>query len=193
LPTIADALDVKVPFKVDGISQFSGTRKRTDKYFYNEPNERITFAGAPAFAYVRRGVTDTLVRAAHGQRGLYEIGPRRDWIGKRVSGLAALGVDIYGVPSQMTARPAPEIDLERVDPSSGSVPALISGTLTRSSGRGPVLIVVNGTVAAVSEIWPEQGEPSFGGMVNAALFKHGKNELQLYELDGAQLRPIELR
>ena len=69
------------------------------------------------------------------------------------------------------------------------------GTLSRSTDS-PVVIAVNGTVAAVSEVWPNEGEPTFEGMVNDQLFRTGANDLALYEVvEGAspQLRPIALR
>lgn len=195
LPTIADALGVEVPFKVDGISQLSSSRTRTTKRFYNDPDHPITFPQRPAFTFVLHGITDTLARPEKGQAGLYHVGPRPDWIGKSISELATRGVDTRGPPSRMTARLAPEIDMSRVDPSSGTVPALVSGTLTRSAGRGPVVIAVNGKVAAVSPIWPEQGKPSFAGMVNDELFEPGANDVALYEVvgdDAPELRPIVL-
>jgi hypothetical protein len=196
LPTIADALDVKVPFEVDGISHLSATRDRTQKYFYNRPDERIEFASAPAFRYVLRGVTDTLVRGSDGQDGLYVIGSRPDWIGKSVASLADLGVDVDGAPSRMTARLDPDMDLESVDPAGGVVPALLTATVQESTGDGSVVIAVNGTVAAVSEVYPEEGTPSIAGMVNDRLFKPGVNRVTLYQVVGGsdpQLRPIAIR
>ena len=110
--------------------------------------------------------------------------------------LASLGVDVDGAPSAMTARLSDDLDFDAVDPSSGSVPSLVTGTLQRSAGHGPVLIAVNGTVGAVSEIYPELKKPSFAGMVNDALFRPGDNDLALYEIVGdisPQLRPVTLR
>ena len=76
------------------------------------------------------------------------------------------------------------------------MPALVTGRLQQSAGRGPVVIAVNGTVAAVSEVYPELGKPSFAGFVNDKLFKAGKNDLKLYEVVGdtdPELRPISIR
>ena len=196
LPTVADALGLEVTFKVDGISHVSGNRARRTKYFYNNPGERITFPGGPAFRFALEGVTDTLVRGSEGQAGLYVTGSRPDWIGRSVSSLVSLGVSVDGERSPMIARLWSEIDFRTIDPSSGRVPALVSGTLSSSAGRGPVVIAVNGTVAAVSEIWPESGQPSFAGMVNDGLFVAGDNELALYEVVGGtnpQLRQITVR
>lgn len=196
LPTIADALGVPVPFKVDGISQLSDTRERTDKWFYNEPGDRIEFAGPPAFRIVQEGVTDTLVRGADGTSGLFVTGDRRSWIGTTVASLAEKGVDVGGAPSPMTVALAPEVDFRKVDAASGSVPALVWGSVNKSAGRGPVLIAVNGTVAVVSEVFPYRGEPTITGVVNEELFTTGANDLKLYEVvEGAnpQLRPIAFR
>ncbi len=196
LPTVADALDVPVPFKVDGISQLSDTRSRTDKWFYNDPGDRIEFAGPPAFSIVQQGVTDTLVRGADGTAGLFVTGDRRSWVGKSVASLAERGVDVAGPPSPMTVALAKEVDFRAVDESSGSVPALVWGAVSKSDGRGPVLIAVNGTVAVVSEVFPHRGQPTIEGVVNEELFKSGANDLKLYEVvEGAspQLRPIAFR
>ena len=195
-PTMAEALGLAVPFEVDGISHLSGTRDRSKKYFYNDPGERIEFPAAPAFRIVLEGVTDTFVRGSQGQDGLYVMGSRPDWIGRTVSSLTALGVDVEGAPSHMRARLEPDLDFDAVDPASGVVPALVTGTLEQSSGGGPVVIAINGTVAAVSEIYPEEGRPSFAGMVNDKLFKPGANRVALYEVVGdsdPELRPIAIR
>ena len=196
LPTLADALGRKLPFGVDGISQLSGTRERSEKYWYNVPGQRTVFAAAPGYQLVLQGVTDTLVDGSAGQPGLYTMGGHPDWIGRSVSALASLGVDVDGPPSPMTAQLAADLDLDAVAPSTGSVPALLTGTVQRSTGRGPLVIAVNGTVAAVSEIYPELGKPSFAGFVNDALFTTGANDLALYEVvDGTEpvLRPVRIR
>jgi hypothetical protein len=196
LPTMADVLDTDVPFKVDGISQLSGTRGRTRKTFYNSPGDRMEFPAAPGFRIVLDGVTDTLVRGSLGQDGLYVMGRRPDWIGKKVSGLTSIGVDVSGASSLMSAQLSSELDFDAVDPAGGLVPALVTGQLERSAGRGPVVIAVNGTVAAVSEVYPEAGKPSFAGFVNDKLFKAGKNDVKLYEVVGdadPELRPIAIR
>lgn len=194
LPTMADVLGVTVPFRVDGISQLSETRSRTDKWFYNEPGDRIEFAPEDAFKIVLDGVTDAFDQGSEGTAGLFVTGGHPDWIGKTVSSLASVGVDVDGPPSQLTAQVADALDFDEVDPSAGIVPALVWGTVNQSTDRR-VVIAVNGTVAAVSEVWSNEGEPTFEGMVNDQLFRTGANDLALYEVvEGAspQLRPIGL-
>jgi hypothetical protein len=197
LPTIADVLDRPVPFRVEGISQLSETRERTEKYFYNVPGKRITFPEQPAFRIVLNGLTDSFVHASLGVDGLFVMGSHPDWIGKPVSSLTSLGVDVDGPPSPMSAHLADELDFDDVDPSSGLVPSLVRGTVQRSPGRGPVLIAVNGTVAAVSQIYPQDGTPSFAGFANDKLFHPGANDVRLYEIAGGaaapELLPIKTR
>jgi len=195
LPTMADALGVTVPFRVDGISQLYERRARTEKFFYNDPGDRIQFAPEDAFEIVLDGVTDAFDHGSEGAAGLFVTGSRPDWIGRSVSSLTSLGVDVDGPRSQLTAQLAEAVDFDSVDPSAGIVPSLVWGTLSRSTDR-PMVIAVNGKVAAVSEVWTNEGEPTFEGMVNDQLFRTGANDLALYELaEGAspQLRPIEFR
>ncbi len=196
LPTMADVLDRKLPFKVEGISQLSDSRQRSEKTWYNWPGQRTVFPWEPGFELVKDGVTDSFVDGAAGQAGLYTVGSRPEWIGKEVSSLTSLGVDVDGPASQLTARLSTDLDFDAVDPSSGSVPSLVTGTVQRSSGSGQLVIAVNGTVAAVSEIYPEAKKPSFAGFVNDTLFTAGKNDLELYEVVGdtnPELRPVALR
>ena len=197
LPTLAEVLGRELPFPVDGISALSGSRERTEKVFYNYPGRRREFPSVPAYQIVLGGVTDTFVRGSKGQDGLYVTGSRPNWIGKPLSSLTTLGVDVAGAPSVMSARLADGLDFEAVDPSSGMVPALVTGTLSGSSGReGPVVIALNGTVAALSEIYPAAGQPSFAGLVNDQLFRAGANDLALYEVVGdtlPDLQPIAIR
>ena len=191
---MADVLDRKLPFKVDGISQLSDSRQRSEKTWYNWPGQRTVFPWQPGFELVKNGVTDSFVDGAAGQAGLYTVGSRPEWIGQKVSSLTSLGVDVDGRASQLTARLSKDLDFDAVDPSSGSVPSLVTGTVQRSSGSGELVIAVNGTVAAVSEIYPEAKKPSFAGFVNDALFTAGKNDLELYEVVGdTELRPVALR
>ena len=182
LPTVADALGVTVPFRVDGISQLSARPARTQKFFYNEPGERIEFA--PDRLQDRPRGRDRRPRPrARGRRRAVRDGqpPRRDR--QEPLSLASLGVDVDSPPSRLTAQVDEAVDFDSVDPSTGIVPALVWGTLSRSTGK-PVVIAVNGTAAAVSEVWRNEGEPTFQGMVNDELFKPGANDIQLYQVVG---------
>ena len=193
---MADALGRELPFKVDGISQLSGSRERSEKYWYNWPGRRTVFPESPAFKLVQQGVTDTFVDGSAGQAGLYTVGSRPDWIGKPVSGLVSRGVDVDGAPSPMTARLSDELDFDAVDPASGSVPSLVTGTLQRSAGRGPVVDRrQRHRGRRVGDLSRGQ-EAVVRRLVNDALFRAGDNDLALYEIVGGtspRLRPISLR
>src|SRR6266540_2657827 len=50
LPTIADLLDVSVPWKVDGFSEVGAPKRtRTDKWWYAAPGQRVVRPGPPNF------------------------------------------------------------------------------------------------------------------------------------------------
>ena len=84
------------------------------------------------------------------------MGSRPDWIGKQVSSLTSLGVDVDGAPSAMTARLSNGARLRRGRPVERQ--RAVAGDRHACSTRrvaAQLVIAVNGTVAAVSEVYPE--------------------------------------
>jgi hypothetical protein len=196
LPTVADLLDVDVADEVDGVSR-AGTAAaaRTARVFFNDPGQRHRIAADEAFDVVLEGVTDRLVRGALGQDGLYSLAGYPSWVGMRLVDVDAAGVAESAEPSAMTASLADGLAVDRVDPASGEVPALLTGTLENAPRRGSVAIVLNGYVVAVSPVYRAARTPSFAALVPDGAFRSGGNDLELFEVvDGKQpvLRPITL-
>ena len=196
LPTVADLLDVDVADEVDGVSR-AGTAAaaRTARVFFNDPGQRHWLAADEAFDVVLEGVTDRLVRGALGQDGLYALAGYPSWVGMRLVDVDAAGVAESAEPSVMTASLADGLAVDRVDPASGEVPALLTGTLENAPRRGSVAIVLNGYVVAVSPVYRAGRTPSFAALVPDGAFQSGGNDLELFEVvDGKQpvLRPITL-
>jgi arylsulfatase A-like enzyme len=62
VPTLADLLGIRVPWRLDGVSQ-AGTvapRTRTDKWFFSAPGRRQRFDSPENLARALRGLTDRL-------------------------------------------------------------------------------------------------------------------------------------
>jgi hypothetical protein len=195
LPTVADLLDVEVADELDGVSH-AGTAAvdRTARIFFNDPGERHRLA-EEAFDVVLKGVTDRLVRGDLGQDGLYRLPAYPRWVGMRLVDVDAAGVLESAEPSAMTASLSDGLAVDRVDPASGEVPALLTGTLEDARRRSSVAVVLNGYVVAVSPIFRAARTPSFAAIVPDGAFQRGRNELTLFEVvDGKQpvLRPITL-
>ena len=181
LPTIADMLDIRLPWPVDGHSALN--------HFLPEGIENVIL--------IRKGVSepimfernlatqyDTLERklALFGSGakpdGLFKIGPHNNLVGQHVMSA--------GVTKESGV--AIDLDLascyERVDPEAGFVPAHITGRLYMSESKGSPLklaIAVNGTVRTVTRTFDnEGGEAKFSAIVPEASFHKGKNEVEVF-------------
>jgi hypothetical protein len=198
LPTIADLVNIKVPWKMEGVSQTGPpTRTRTEKWWYDIPGHREVRDGPSNWKVVLRGETDTLVRASEGVRGLYRFGSFADLVYRDPASVGPIGGD----PATATLD---DFRLYRqIKPTSGKIPALVSGRLTSPlppAGSG-VLVAVNGKIGGESRLFPERpGEPAakFAAITPDFLFKagDGRRQLQVYVVDrsGGQprLQPVIL-
>jgi Sulfatase len=199
LPTMADLLGVKVPWKMDGLSQTGPpARKRGEKWWFDIPGHREVRDGPSNFSIVLQGETDTLVRASEGVKGLYRFGAFADLVYQDPASVGPIGGD--GASAEMD-------DWKRyrsIDPASGELPALVSGTLTSPApppAGGSVLVAVNGKIAGESKLFQDRpGDPAgkFAVIAPDFLFKagDGRRQLQVYLVDrsggGPRLSPVAL-
>ena len=89
--------------------------------------------------------------------------------------------------------------LKAVDPTTGTVPTLVTGALTGPlpAALVPVAVAVNDTIGAVGLTFTQDATPqSFAMVVPDRLFRPGANRVQLYRVEqtraGTRLHPIEL-
>jgi hypothetical protein len=187
LPTIADVLDVRIPWDVDGISMLGPARTTTDKLWYDTPGQPQHIDVARFAGLVPHGIAPEMARTDLGVSGLYAVGPLRDWYGKKLSDVRV------GAPSGVTAKTEPKVDLPHADPASGSLPAMLYGGLSGPVGSGStwLLASVNGTVAGeIAAVHAGDGTWKFVGMVDEKYFRAGPNDVALYTVDGATLHRI---
>ena len=203
VPTLADLLGIKVPWRLDGVSQAGAEelRARTEKWFFSRPGERQEFPGPENMAKAFAGITDQLVRPGDGYEGWFQSGRFADLVGKRPG---QVGVDPTAAG---TAKVEQRADYRRVDPGSGLVPAQVTGQVSLAAGvsaRPAVAVAVNGVIAGVSETFRERrdargsqpvGPPDkFSAMALDTLFKKGDNRLELFVVESSggrvRLRPL---
>jgi hypothetical protein len=198
LPTIADLVNIKVPWTMEGVSQTGRpTRQRSEKWWYDIPGHRQVRDGPANWKVVLAGETDTLVRASEGVRGLYRFGSFADLVYRDPASVGPIGGD----PATAT------LDDFRlygqIKPASGKIPALVSGKLTSPPppAGSTVLVAVNGKIGGESRLFPERpGEPAakFAVITPDFLYKagDGRRQLQVYVIDrsGGQprLQPVIL-
>jgi hypothetical protein len=194
LPTLASMVGIQVPWRTDGFSETGPpARKRTQKYWYGIPGQQQIQDGPPAFATVLHGVTDTLVRAQEGERGLYRYGATADWIYKSPG---EVGQVVAG-----GAMPRAEIThwgdaFQTIDPGSGQVPAFVYGQM--ASGPPPpgakLAVVINGKIGGVNSFFydaPGGKADKFAAVVPDFLYHAGPGhqQVQLYLVQQAGGKP----
>ncbi len=194
LPTIADVLHAKVPWKLDGLSMF-GTATRPNpevrifQWNLNEMkpapgSEYLTFPDDVGFAKVLAARAS----AATGPADLrfYKIGPYGDLVGRPAAPLVRAGA------SAVTGTIEDPGQFEHVDPTARSIPwASVRGTLTNARTGVPLVVTVNGVIAGVSQA--EQSNVSkpadFWSTLPPQLFRRGHNEVAVYEVTGTPAAP----
>jgi hypothetical protein len=193
LPTIADVLDVHVPWKLEGRSVFGAPRADSLKRWFDHPltDDRSTttqFAAGDWLPTVQRGYVSEVAPGAKVPRDLFAAGKDAALVGRKLSELSV------GQPAPSRAVLDPVVDLE-VDPATGTVPALVFGALDRPLGIEPSWLVasVNGTIAgSLAVVVNSDDKARFVGMVDDALFTAGATDLRLFTVEGQTLHQVML-
>jgi hypothetical protein len=198
LPTVADLLGVRVPWKTDGFSQTGPpARTRGGKWWFDIPGHREVRDGPPNLSIVLQGETDSLVRASEGVKGLYRFGAFADLVYRDPASVGPIG------GGGATAEVDDWKRYRKIDPGSGEVPALVSGKLTSPlpPAGSTVLVAVNGKIGGESKLFPDRpGDPTgtFAVIVPDFLFKagDGRRQLQVFVVDRSggspRLQPVAL-
>ncbi len=191
LPTLADVLDVTLPWPVDGQSALDGSLPpRTRKVMVDATGREIV--GRVVLEERLNGTGATLARlhslfgSTEGQESLFQIGRFRDLIGRRPSGL---------VPASYSG---PEVDLhdagvfENLDLEAGYIPARIVGSFGPAAGEKArdLAVAVNGRIRAVTQTYDSlYGEWMFAAMVPENAFLDGFNQVEVFRILGDEASP----
>jgi hypothetical protein len=170
VPTIADVLGVRMPYKPDG---FSLLRPRPLPRVVVREREGGQVAGEEAASV--RGKATTLERqlklfGSGNWNRVYEIGPHRELLGRTVP------------------RSAPELDagvsidgdslFRSVDLGSQLSPSHVTGRV--SKGPLDLAIAVNGRIGAVTRTYVVDGAQHFAAFVPETAFRQGANRVEVY-------------
>lgn len=197
LPTLADVLDVRLPWRVDGRSAFSAAAGQRSSV------ETLRRSGKPivlkAREFERRRAAAVARQAAmfgSGGSALYGIGPNPKLIGRPVTALrAGRGT---GARAELRGRGS----LRAYDPRSGFSPSHLVGQVRGSRPTGgresrELAVAVNGRIAAVAESYRSRdGEDEyFSALVPESVLRTGRNAVELFEVTrggGGELRLASL-
>jgi len=197
VPTIADVLGVRLPWRLDGRSAFEPGAGRQGT---------VTMVqGAERRARISRGAGDRPVSVStealeRGQRASldrklalfgeradpFSLGPRPQLRGRALADLA-----IARGPAPARAELDAAGELDAVDPASGFVPVQLTGRVRSAAPRKrPLAFAVNGRIAAVGESFflGDDGIERLSALVPASAYRRGANEVDVLEIEGGGQR-----
>jgi hypothetical protein len=189
LPTVADALGIALPFKVDGRSLLQDrpragqvvVQRRDGSVLRAEPNDVDR-----AFRQTLR-TKDRLF--GQGRDSLYRLGLNQSLLGQPVG--------VNGAPT--SGRVALDGDSLYEDVQTGGPfrPTRITGTITGLdiSADRELAVAVNGRVVALAGVWLVSGRQRFSAMAPATAFVEGSNRVEVYvvEREHGRIRLHSLR
>lgn len=185
LPTIADRLEISLPWPVDGRSAFDPSP--AGKAINRES------AGRKVFAVSIDRMMETVKRKTDLFGGdcawdrLFGAGPYRNLINRRleefsIDGRAAARLELDNVD-----------DYAVIDPHSDYVPVRVQGRIFPDESRsGPfsLAIAVNRTIRTTAETFPWRSKRHwFAALVPEASFQPGANSIQVFLVTGSEERP----
>ncbi|MGE0495214.1 MAG: sulfatase-like hydrolase/transferase [Vulcanimicrobiota bacterium] len=184
LPTIASLLGVELPWPVEGHSlldqPFAETPKRMYAHIYSSNPHWVGITNWVQ-GYQERTRRARQLFPEPGLEGLYAIGPLLPLVGHANSELKLS--QPLEAPVEMRL---PEL-LENVDKSSQLLPARLSGWVHGLEPRTPLVVSLNGEVAATTFV---NAENAFSAMVDPERLQAGTNQVQLYALKAGKLHPL---
>lgn len=183
LPTIADVLDVDVPWPVDGRSALGPERPDNVKPHHGSD---VNAFGVQSLAPVDidgeagwRSVTDAAVdrffAADSGSQRIWQIGIGSELVGTSIDAAPDATIE----PVDFTLADPDEYELSRT---SRTVPALVRGSVDAEHRDELLAIAVNGVIGAVGPAYPIDAGADFAVMVDDELFRPGTNVVEVFRL-----------
>ncbi|MDQ3571959.1 MAG: sulfatase-like hydrolase/transferase [Actinomycetota bacterium] len=185
-PTIADLLEVELPFEVDGRPAPDVRQTQEVSILRGDEEEPRSFDLGQILADRDRIAARIAGRFGTGWRGVYRYGPSPELIGQQVDALSLAPVD----PGESTVLTG-AADFAAVDPQGDFIPALISGRPKGIPTGQALAIALNGRIVATAEVYqPVEGPPRFAALVPPGSFRQGANEVSVLRIVGTGLRPV---
>jgi hypothetical protein len=192
VPTIADVLNFKLPYRADGRSAFSRsvTRRRSVRMIKRNFSGTITVSARRMEARRRANVRAQLRLFGSGDiRTLYTgIGPNRHLLGRTAADLKPAG------QGKVRASISGAANLRTVRASSLLLPAQIGGPVRggRRGAKRDIAVAVNGRIEAVGRTFYLRGsrQENFAVNVPEASLKPGRNAVEIFQVAGGRLTLI---
>jgi Sulfatase len=195
VPTVADLLDVKIPWHVDGVSAV-GDQPRTEqkkRFFGSWAHHGVELPGTAhaidpvaGNAWIRAHAVDLFRDPGDPKWALYRWGPHPELVGRQLSALRIAAAPVGRGELGEAGRFA------HAAPSQGRVPGIVYGDLD-TGGSEPIAVAINGTVGAVVPRLTGGDSADFGALPPDWLWRDGKNDVRLFlvKADGT-LAPLAI-
>lgn len=186
LPTVADALGVRIPWHVDGRSLL-GRKPPTDGTVtiraYNGrilrvPLSRLLAERAQA---LRRQVD---LFGTGGWSSVYRIGPHADLVGGTLANFQVESA--AGKKVELDGRAL----LDAVDPESILVPVSLNGEIAGGRPGMDLAVAVNGKIATTTRTYDSHGDARFSALLPEAALVRGRNEVDVLVIRESSTGPV---
>ena len=187
LPTIADLVDVEIPWAIDGRSVLDPARVTPTKQFRKVTaglggagglGPIVEFDGQVVLADALDRHIDTLLRGDNADHRFYNADDAGELIGRPLTDVT------LGAPSALeVVIDAPEM-FDAVDPRE-LVPAHVHGT---PPGDAPLTIAfaLDGFIVGVTTSYVDEGRAQFDTVLAPDRFREGENRLTIYLVEGSE-------
>ena len=178
VPTIVKRLGIKTDWKFDGIPL---DEPHPDKplQMRNGRRAKLVSVGRAQFLRGQRAQLErqSAVFPPGNEDALYEIGPRRDLVGRRVTSAQPSGAASGRIDGASLYR--------KVNPATGVVPAYVTGELSGVAPGRTIAVAVNGTIRATGQTYSSGGGTRYSVIVRPSAFRNGANRVEVLGVGGS--------
>ena len=178
VPTIVKRLGIKTDWKFDGIPLDEPHPDRPLQ-MRNGRRAKLVSVGRAQFLRGQRAQLErqSAVFPPGNEDALYEIGPRRDLVGRRVTSAQPSGAASGRIDGASLYR--------KVNPATGVVPAYVTGELSGVAPGRTIAIAVNGTIRATGQTYSSGGGTRYSVIVRPSAFRNGANRVEVLGIGGS--------
>lgn len=196
LPTISDALGIRIPWEVDGRSAFTDPHRTNVRmshiYRLSDYRPPETSPYPPLLARQEAALARKIELVGAGDWSSLFVSPAyRPLLGRPVASLPVNGTSSDRV--ELTDD-ATRTLLERYDPALPFVPSPLPGRISGDGARvgRNLAVAVNGRIAAVATTYGVYETTRFSALAPESAFRRGQNEVEVYWLEGADAASARL-